>query len=62
MSNKKTGPIIIPKKGESGKTPFTVLVIYALISKGHRVLAVDCDPQSNSRVPSVDEVMKFDEL
>lgn len=37
---------IINQKGGSGKTTFAILSCLALASAGHKVLAVDCDPQA----------------
>jgi chromosome partitioning protein len=36
---------VVNQKGGSGKTSFSVLACRALAEKGHRVLAIDCDPQ-----------------
>jgi len=37
---------VINQKGGSGKTTFAILSCLALASAGHKVLAVDCDPQA----------------
>ena len=37
---------VVNQKGGSGKTSFSVLCCLALAEKGHKVLAIDADPQS----------------